>query len=192
MTRDPGTKSADNGAEPVDFVEPTQNPAPAFNPPSRVERLKSRKTRVGYRQERPRITAYALRQARSAFEVLNHVKRLNRRTRAGKAVTQWENQFIDAMGGPDVLSPQLETVCRMAARTRLLLEVVDGFIATMESPIHRGKRALWPVIMQRQVLADALLRQLQAMGLERRAKRVPSVREYLASRTANQSAESPA
>lgn len=43
---------------------------------------------------------------------------------------------------------------------------------------HR-KRALRPVVLQRQQLADALARLMTQLGLERKAKQLPSLSEYL-------------
>jgi hypothetical protein len=88
-----------------------------------------------------------------------------------------------ALGGPDEVSPQRAALLRVAAQTALLLEVVDAYIAAPDGlghPVNRGRRALHPVIVQRVSLADALSRQLQAIGLERRARRVPSLAEVLA------------
>ena len=68
----------------------------------------------------------------------------------------------------------------MAARTRLLLEKTDAFLTTLPSPVNRGKRALFPVVVQRNQLADALLKQLQAIGLERRAKPVQRLSTLIA------------
>jgi hypothetical protein len=44
----------------------------------------------------------------------------------------------------------------------------------------RTVRALLPVVRERQQLADALARYMTTLGLERRAKPVPSIREILA------------
>jgi hypothetical protein len=42
-------------------------------------------------------------------------------------------------------------------------------------PINRNKRALFPIILQRQSLADALQRHLQAAGLSRVARPVETL-----------------
>jgi hypothetical protein len=49
----------------------------------------------------------------------------------------------------------------------------------MPSPVNRGRRSLYPVVIQRNQLADALLKQLQAIGLARKAKTVKSLADVL-------------
>ena len=44
------------------------------------------------------------------------------------------------------------------------------------------KRQVVPVLMQRQQLVDSLGRQLERLGLKRKAKEVPSLQAYLAAR----------
>ena len=39
----------------------------------------------------------------------------------------------------------------LAVRTKLILDTVDAFILTMESPVNKRRRMVYPVIIQRQV-----------------------------------------
>ena len=68
----------------------------------------------------------------------------------------------------------------LAVRTKLMLDSVDGFILRMESPVNRRLRSVYPVVIQRQTLANGLARYLEALGLERRAPKALSLGEYLA------------
>jgi hypothetical protein len=45
--------------------------------------------------------------------------------------------------------------------------------------IHKSKRQLFPVVLQRQQLADALARYMNQLGLEKRVNSVPDLRTYL-------------
>jgi hypothetical protein len=57
----------------------------------------------------------------------------------------------------------------LAAKQKLLLDSIDAWLLT-RSIIDKPKKALIPVVQQRQALADSLARYLQALGLERRSK----------------------
>jgi hypothetical protein len=99
-----------------------------------------------------------------------------------RALERWESELLDALGGRDQVSPQQATMCRMASCTRLLLELVDAYLLKLGSPVNQGKRALFPIILQRQALAAALQSQLQAIGLERRTKPAMTLQQYLLQR----------
>jgi hypothetical protein len=62
---------------------------------------------------------------------------------------------------------------------------VDRFILAMPSLVNKSKRRIFAVVKERQQLADALARYLGLLGLERRARPVPSLAEYLARRRAD-------
>lgn len=112
--------------------------------------------------------------------ILSENRKLDGRRTETRALIAWETEFVDALGGDDVVSPQQRTICRLAAQTRLTLARIDAYLAQMPSPINKGKRALWPIAVQRQIYVDSLLKQLTAIGLERRAKPVLSAMEYAA------------
>lgn len=58
-----------------------------------------------------------------------------------------------------------------------MLSSVDDWLARQPSLIDRRKRALLPVLRERQQLADSLLRHLQALGLERSAAAIDQVKD---------------
>jgi hypothetical protein len=98
-------------------------------------------------------------------------------TRIGRSLARWRGQLIRDLGG-DPSTAQLAIV-DLAARTRLMLDSVDAWLLTQPSLVNKRKRCLLPVVTQRQILADALARYLQALGLERKAKQLPSLAEVL-------------
>jgi hypothetical protein len=73
-------------------------------------------------------------------------------------------------------------VVEVATRTYLLLESVDRFLLEQSSLVNKSRRQVYPVVLQRQQLADALARYMNQLGLERRAREVPTLGEYLASK----------
>jgi hypothetical protein len=55
-------------------------------------------------------------------------------------------------------------------KSKLLLDAIDAWLLTQPTQINKRKRALLPVILQRQTLADGFTRYLSQLGLERRIK----------------------
>lgn len=109
---------------------------------------------------------------------------IDRRTRLGKALTQWRGDLVADLGGAEAISTQEEALVDLAVRTKLLLDSVDVWLLIQPSLVNLRKRALLPVVRERTQLADALARYMIALGLKRRAKKPLDLAEYLASRPA--------
>jgi len=107
---------------------------------------------------------------------------IDRRTRVGRALASWCEDLAGDLGGLDALSTAQRALIEQAATTRLILDSIDGWLAKQPSLIDRRKRSLLPVVRERQSLADALVRYLTALGLERRAKDVNDLASYLKSK----------
>jgi hypothetical protein len=105
---------------------------------------------------------------------------IDRRTRVGKALASWCADLAGDLGGIETLSTAQKSLIEQAATTRLILDSIDGWLAKQPSLIDRRKRALLPVVRERQSLADALVRYLTALGLERKARDVTDLASYLA------------
>ena len=97
---------------------------------------------------------------------------IDRRTALGKALTQWRQELIADLGGPDLVSTQQLALVDLAVTTKLLIESVDAWLLAQPTLINARKRTLLPVVLQRQQLADALGRYMSQLGLERRKVRV--------------------
>lgn len=104
---------------------------------------------------------------------------IDRRTRVGRALAAWCTDLANDLGGLAALSTQQRAIIEQAATTRLILDSIDGWLAKQPSVIDKRKRALLPVVRERQSLADALVRYLTALGLERRAKDPLDLNAYL-------------
>ncbi len=92
------------------------------------------------------------------------------RTALGKSLARWRAGLLQDLGGSEVVSIQELAVVDLAVRTKLLLDSVDAWLLTQPSLVNARKRALLPVVLQRQQLADALARYMAQLGLKRRAK----------------------
>ena len=107
------------------------------------------------------------------------------RSAVGKALARWRADLIADLGGPEAISTQEAAVIDAATTTKLLLDHADSWL--LGGPgrlINARRRALYPIVAQRQSLADALLRHLVSLGLKRRAKPTPSLQDYLRRRYA--------
>jgi hypothetical protein len=111
------------------------------------------------------------------------------RTLAAQALIAWRNQLLTDLGGEESVSAQQSALVELAARTRLYIDHLDAFLLEQESLVNKRKKALLPVVRERQALVDSLARILGELGLERRAKPVKSLHEYLAEKAASLDAQ---
>ena len=159
----------DTGTSAAPFVEPGERtPAPR------------KRTRSG--RHRPRVRPYSkhgLTTLRHTVEALGG-RLLDGRTTLAKQLAAFKADLVRDLGG-DVSTQQL-AVIDLAVRTRLLLDSIDAWLLVQPSLVNQRKRALLPVVRERQSLADALARYLGQLGLDRKAKPVPDLATYLAER----------
>jgi len=97
----------------------------------------------------------------------------------GRELQDWQAALIHDLGGEANLSAMQRSVVELATRTHLLLSSIDRWLLEQPSLIHKSKRQLFPVVLQRQQLADALARYMNQLGLEKRVKSVPDLQTYL-------------
>ncbi|HZR84768.1 MAG TPA: hypothetical protein VFD92_26975 [Candidatus Binatia bacterium] len=101
---------------------------------------------------------------------------------AGDALREWRAALIADLGGEDAISAQERVVVDAATTTYLMLSSVDRFLLEQPSLVNRSRRKLFPVVLERQRLADSLVRYLEALGLRRRVREAPDVGSYLESK----------
>ncbi len=109
---------------------------------------------------------------------------IDKRTTLGKALAKWRTDLIQDLGGRDAISTQQEALVDLAVKSKLILDSIDAWLLTQPSLVNARKRSLLPAVRERQQLADGLARYLTQLGLERKAKTVPPLDEYLAARYA--------
>lgn len=104
------------------------------------------------------------------------------RSALGRELRAWRGALVDDLGGIDNVSTQQAALVDMAVRTKLLVDSLDAYILSMPSAVNRQKRCLHPVVRERQSLVNQLQSLLRDLGLERRARPVEGLHEYLARR----------
>jgi hypothetical protein len=108
---------------------------------------------------------------------------LDGRSALARAVRDWRAAVMVDLGGEADLSQAERTLLDVAAQDVVLLAVADGWLReNAAGVVNRRKRAFVPLVEQRLRVATHLADQLKLLGLRRRAKPVPSLREILALR----------
>jgi hypothetical protein len=108
------------------------------------------------------------------------LKLVDRRFGPAKELFAWQAELVRDLGGAETISTQKRALVEMATRTRLYINHVDAFLLSQPSLINKRKRAIIPILRERQSLVESLARLLSQLGLEREAKRIPSLAEHIA------------
>ena len=95
------------------------------------------------------------------------LRAIDQRTLAGRALVEWKEALVNALGGPDQISPQRAALIDLIVRTRLYVDCVDRFLLSQESIVDKRKRSVLPAVRERQTLCDSLARLLGQLGLSR-------------------------
>jgi hypothetical protein len=104
---------------------------------------------------------------------------LDGRYRVSKALGRWREDLIDDLGGSESISTQQAALVDLCVKSKLLLDSVDVYLLSQRTLINTRRKTLFPVVLQRQQLADGLAKYLNQLGLERRHK-VKTLHEILA------------
>lgn len=107
---------------------------------------------------------------------------IDRRTKGAQELLEWRAQLYADLGGEAEVTAAQRALIESAARTLLFIGTIDAWLLEQDSLVNRRSRALFPVVRERQQLVDSLTRILTALGLERRAKKVPDLETYLRQR----------
>jgi hypothetical protein len=101
---------------------------------------------------------------------LRGLSAIDMRTVAARDLIAWRQELLNALGGNDNVSPQKWALIDLAVRTKALIDHCDAFLLAEPSIINRRRKALLPLVAQRQTLCDSLSRLLSQIGLERVAR----------------------
>jgi hypothetical protein len=107
---------------------------------------------------------------------------VDRRTTEGRALARWRAELIRDLGGEENLSTQRKALVELVCRDRFLLDAVDGWLLSQPTFINRRRRCLFPIVVEREKLADSLARRLAQLGLEKfEPKAINVLEQHLAS-----------
>lgn len=159
-------REAEAAARPLPFADARRRPARAVDG-----------TRRGARGRQ----AHGLTALRRAVATLG-ARAIDEQTAWGRALTQWRTMLIADLGGADTVTTAQSQVIEVAARTKLLLDSIDGWLFEQPRLVNGRTRTCYPVVIQRQRIADALVHHLETLGLERKTAKVKTLGAYLTER----------
>ncbi len=139
-----------------------------------TERRASKKPAGGYSKH----GLHSLKRAVCGFDM----GKLDRRYRVFRVLAEWRSELIRDLGGQENLSTQQVAIVDLVAKSKLLVDSLDAWLLKQPSLINARKKSVLPVLRERQQLVDSLARILGQLGLERKAKPVPALSEYLESK----------
>jgi hypothetical protein len=153
-------------------TENEEKPAGRAGLPSDAPRLTRRSRPTG----RPPI--HGLKTLRRAVTRLT-TRRLDGRSAVAVAVRRWKEDVTRDLGGD--LTRAQETILETAAQRWVVIQSLYQWIGAQPSLVTK-KRRLLDVVMQTAQLEEGLARMLDRLGLDRKARPVPTLAEYLAQR----------
>src|SRR5580700_9712537 len=103
------------------------------------------------------------------------IKALDGRSMVVRATKQWRSALLADLGGESNVSTQRLAIVDLASRTKLCLDMIDGWVLSCDSIVNKRKKSLIPALKERQVLVDSLARLLSQLGLQRQAKLVAAI-----------------
>lgn len=132
-----------------------------------------------YAQGKQAASKHRLKLLRTAVKELGS-RAIDRRTTVGKALAAYRADLIAAMGGEDVVTPQRLTIIdRAVIPTAFMLSSVDAYLMELgDGIVSKRYRKLFPVVEQRQKMADALVNYLSRLGLDRHKVQAFDIDEY--------------
>ena len=104
---------------------------------------------------------------------------LDGRSAVSQALREYQNELISDLGG--AVSTAQHVLIDLVSRQRILLDSIDAWLFR-RSPLStdgEGEPNLLPVVRQREVIASNLAKYLAMLGLERKAKPVPTLQQYV-------------
>jgi hypothetical protein len=98
---------------------------------------------------------------------------------AGTALAAFRAGIVADLGGEENISSMERAIIDMIVRSHLLVASIDRYILSLPCPVNRQRHTLYPVVAQRDQLANSLCRNLERLGLKRRPKPLPSLAEKM-------------
>ncbi len=105
--------------------------------------------------------------------------KLDGRSELGQAMSAFKADLLSSLGGSENLSAQRLCFVDLAVKEWLILQTIDGFFS-QAGFFQKRKKTAYPLLASRMQVADGLKRSLLALGLERKAKKMPTLQELLA------------
>jgi hypothetical protein len=140
------------------------------------------------KKAKPPVRGY---QKHQLTPILKAVKRkglsaIDQRSSLAKATGKLRSELVADLGGEENLSVQKHKIVDEFLKRFVMLESIDAWIFRQPALMNKRSKALYPIVIQRMTIGDGMLRCLRELGLERKAKQVPSIEDYLNQNGSNQ------
>ncbi len=116
----------------------------------------------------------------------NGLGAIDQRSALAKEIGKHRSELVADLGGEENLSVQQHKIVDEYLKRYVMLETIDGWIFTQPSLLNKRTRSLYPIVLQRQTIADGMIRCLERLGLQRKAKKIPSIQDYIKQSGSNQ------
>jgi len=104
---------------------------------------------------------------------------IDRRTAAAREHLALRSELANAVGGEANLTPQERKLVDLAARASLLLDHVDAWLFQQPRLVNASAKTVLPILVQRQALADHLVRLLDKLSVPEHAPSVDRAVIYI-------------
>lgn len=108
--------------------------------------------------------------------------RLDMRSEAGQAIKRLQTRLETDLGGADNLSTQERLIVDRIVKKALIVEALESYALSRRTIFKRNGELIGCLGRHYLSYTEALRRDLQALGLQRRAKDVPNLQDYLQAR----------
>jgi hypothetical protein len=102
-----------------------------------------------------------------------------------RGVREWRRELLDDLGGPQAVTAAQRALVDTAIGSQILLQTVDRYLfdlASRNGVVNKRSRRVFQVVGDRMRIAEGLVRQLQALGLERRPRKGRDLSQYVSER----------
>jgi hypothetical protein len=127
--------------------------------------------------ERKRIYRSGLAKMKAGITKLGS-RAIDGRYRVSRALVQWRKDLINDLGGEGNISAQQRTLVELASTSKLLLGSIDAWILSQPTLFTRQKTVL-PAVLQRQAIANGLMRCRKELGLKRVLPEPKNLQDYM-------------
>jgi hypothetical protein len=117
--------------------------------------------------------------ALKARVMVRGISAIDRRTLAARDLLAWRGELLTALGGEQYVSPQKRALVENVVTTKLYIAHIDSWLLAQPSLINRTKKAILPILRERQSLVDSFSRLIAQIGAERVARPIPSLAEVI-------------
>jgi hypothetical protein len=105
---------------------------------------------------------------------------LDQRSKLALGMKKLRAELMADLGGEESLSAGQKKLIEDCVKKMVMLESIDAWLFSQSwALINKRTASLRPIVLQRATLSDSLMRCLRELGLEKKAKNVPSIQDYI-------------